>query len=76
MIVGLVSEAFQEWGGASEGEALRFGLVIATAGAGLLGIAFMERATRYAAADVQATLNEFMRTRFGAAPEATGSDRS
>lgn len=76
VIVGLVSEAFQEWGGASEGEALRFGLVIATAGAGLLGIAFMERATRYAAADVQATLNEFMRTRFGATPGATGSDRS
>lgn len=60
VVVGLISELFQTRFDATEGEGLRYGMVLATIVAGSLGALLMWRATHYAAGDVQRVLGEFI----------------
>lgn len=74
VVVGLISELFQAQFDATQGEGLRYGMVLSTVVAGSLGTWLMYRTTLYAASDVQHVLAEFIAKQTERAHRAAGAD--
>ncbi len=74
LVVGLISELFQARFDATEGEGLRYGMVLATVVAGSLGTLLMHRTTLYAATDVRRVLAEFIAKQTERARRAAEAD--
>lgn len=75
LVVGALSELFQNWYGVNEGDSLRYAMIIACATVMSLGTWFIYSASRSAAADAQEVISTFIAERTGQQNEATAEDR-
>lgn len=74
VVVGLISETLQGQFDATPGDGLRYGMALATLGAGTLGAILTYRATHHVAADVQRVLGEFIAKQTERASRAAGAN--